>query len=97
MVIPKKIHFAGQNYKVSEVSNLTSDDGVWGRTDFYNCLIDIDKDLAVGFKEETLIHELMHIAYWHTSNKLTKEGEEDIIKPWSLNIYGILKDNNLLK
>lgn len=47
--------------------------------------------------EETFIHELMHIAYRNIKSDLKENEEENLVKAWSKNIYGILKDNNFLK
>lgn len=98
MKIPKKIHFAGFDYKVSIVKDLDGGDN-WGRTLQGKGTIHLEKDMSQDKQEQTFIHELMHIALRHTTGweKLTTDEEERLVKAWSMNIYGILKDNKLLK
>jgi len=98
MKIPKKVHFAGFDYKVYIVKDLDGGDS-WGRTLQGKGTIHLEKDQSRDKMEQTLIHELVHIALRHTTGweKLTSEDEERLVKAWSMNIYGILKDNNLLK
>lgn len=96
MKIPKEIKFMGCRYQISEVTHLDNGDA-WGRTDLNRNKIFLESEIPEDLKQEVLIHELMHVAYKHTSNILTDEQEESVISPWSANIYGILKDNNLLR
>ena len=96
MKIPKKIHFCGRDFEIIELDNLDAGDN-WGRTEMGESKIFLDKRMSQSKKEETFLHELMHLAYRATSNELSHKTEEKIIKPWSTNLYGILKDNNLLK
>lgn len=96
MKIPKKIHFSGFDYEIVEVEKLDGTES-WGRTQLDQGKIFIEKNMSKDKKEETFIHELLHIAYRHTANGLSNEDEEKLVKAWSLNMYGILKDNNLFK
>ena len=94
MKIPKRIHFAGRNYTVELVNELDGEDS-WGRTDMQRQKIFIERNMPFEHQMESLIHELMHIAWRHTFSNFNKEEEKT--KAWAMNIYGILKDNNLLK
>ena len=97
MKIPDKIHFAGFDYVIEEVEKLDGQENV-GRLMMTDGKIFIEKDMSEERKLETLIHECLHIAYRHTAFKqLSDDQEENIIKPWTMNLYGILKDNDLLK
>ena len=96
MKIPSTIHFAGFDFKIIETANLDVGEN-WGRTDMARQEIHLNALLHPQKKIETLIHELIHIAYRHTSNELDEKIEEHIVKPWSKNIFGILRDNNLLR
>lgn len=98
MKIPKNIHFAGFDYTVEEIEKLDGEDS-WGRTMMKDRTIFLEKSMNKQNKEETLIHELLHIALRHSTGreKLSHDEEEKLVKAWSMNIYGILKDNNLLK
>ena len=57
----------------------------------------LDKKAIQSKKEETFLHELIHLAYRATTNELDDKLEERIVKAWSWNIYGILVDNDFLK
>lgn len=96
MKIPKKIHFCGRNYSVKEQLGLDGDRNL-GTTMLDKGQILIEEDIPQEAKEETFIHELLHIAYYHSGDILSHEDQEKIVKAWAKNIYGILKDNNLLK
>lgn len=96
MNIPKKIHFAGFNYTIEFVEKLDGAES-WGRTMLGDGKIFLEKGMTTEKQEQILIHELMHIAYRHTTNELEGKQEETIVNAWSMNIYGILKDNGLLK
>lgn len=97
MRIPKKVHFAGFDYSVTFTKRLDGGDS-WGKTDTHSQEIQLEKDMPKNRQEQTFIHELMHIALRHTTGweKLTLDEEERLVKAWSMNIYGILKDNKLL-
>lgn len=98
MKIPKKIHFSGFDYKVRFEKDLEGGE-IWGRTTAKNQEIVLEEDVHLQKQEQTFIHELMHIAFKHTNGweKFSGDEEERMVKSWSMNIYGILKDNNLLK
>ena len=98
MKIPKNIHFCGFDYKVALTDRLDGGDS-WGRTDTHALTIDIEKNMPAQKQEQTFIHELLHVAFRHTQGweKIATEDEEKLIKAWAMNIYGILKDNKLLK
>ena len=97
MKIPKKIHFSGFDYKVIEKEKLDGGENL-GRAMIQEGEIYLEKNVSEQVKLETLIHELLHITYRHTAHKqISDDQEENIIKPWSRNIYGILKDNGFLK
>ncbi len=96
MKIPKKIHFSGFDYEIKEVAKLDGSEN-WGRTQLDQGVIFLEKEMSADKKEQTFIHELLHIAYRHTFSETDTEKEEKQVKAWSMNIYGILKDNGLLE
>ena len=67
--LPKKIHYSGFDYEVIEVERLDGRE-TWGRTSFESQTIHIEKGISFQRKMQTLIHEILHIAYHHTSNVL---------------------------
>lgn len=97
MKIPKKIHYAGFNYKIKLIKDLDGETTL-GRTHRDKLEIWLESGVPQAVIEETFIHELMHIAYGHTfSDQKGAEEEEKRVNAFSKNIYGILKDNDLLK
>lgn len=96
MIIPKIVKFGGLTYKVILTENLDVGEN-WGRTDMGKQQIHLNKSAHPEKQMQTLIHELMHLAYSATAHILTEEQQEQIIKPWIINLFSILKQNNLLK
>ena len=95
MKIPKTVHFCGIDYEIVEIDDLDAGEN-WGRTMIGQGKIFLDKKSIQAKKEETFLHELIHLAYHATTNELDNKMEERIVKAWSFNLYGILVDNNLL-
>ena len=96
MIIPKKIHFCGHTYDVKLINDLDGGENL-GRTHRDKLEIHLETNVPQSTTEETFIHELMHIAYGSTFSELKGDDEENRVKAWAKNIYGILKDNDLLK
>lgn len=94
--IPVSISYNGITYKVKEVEKLDGESN-WGRTSFKNGEIHLEKQLPQDKKEQTLIHEMLHIALESTGLDWDRKKEETFVRAWSNNIYGMLKQNKLLK
>lgn len=94
--LPERIHWAGMDYSVEIVEKLDGRQS-WGRTMFDELKIRIEAEMCSERQWETLVHELMHLAYRQTANtQLGEKEEENIIKPWATNIFAVLRDNGLL-
>jgi len=93
--IPKKFHYSGFDWTVKEMNKLDGRESD-GRTMMDTHEIWLEKELTEESKLEVFIHELLHIAYRQVSHELDEKQEERLIKPYALNIYGILKDTKLL-
>ena len=96
MKIPKSIKFNGIIYPVKEVERLNGEQQ-WGQTTFKVPSISLERDLHPLVKEKVFIHELLHIAFLATGLDWDNKKEETAIHAWENSIYGILKENNLLK
>lgn len=96
MKIPKNIHWNGQDFAVKYAKELDGGDS-WGRTMLGSQHIFIEADTHRQKQEQTLIHELLHITFRGAGLDWESKQEEKAIKAWAVNIYGMLKDNNLLK
>lgn len=96
MKIPKKIHYNGIDYPIKLVERLDGEQN-WGRTGFKHPHIALEQDLNSQKREQVFIHELLHIAFDHCGLDWNRDKEEVAVRVWANNIYGILKDNKLLK
>ena len=101
MKIPKKLKVGGHTYTIT--FNKTNDEvrgkNNWGITNHELKTMYIDKEVPQSQKEETFIHELLHIVNHQTklNYELSSHKEENIVKRMAESLYTILKDNNLLK
>ena len=96
MKIPKTIHYNGIDYPVKEVERLNGE-SAWGLTTFKHPGICLESGLSKQRKEEVFIHELMHIAFDHCGLEWDSKKEENAVRVWAKNMYGILSDNGMLK
>lgn len=96
MKLPKKIRFLGIDYTVEFVDKLDHEDN-WGRTSYKTNTIRIEEELDPQRQEEVFIHELFHLACNATGIEWNRKQEEQFVDTIGKNMYGILKDNNLLK
>ncbi len=96
MKIPKQIKYNGIVYPVKIVEHLDAETNL-GRTTFKRPAICLERDMPVAVQEQTFIHELTHIAFRSVGLDWDYKKEEQAVNAWSQNIYGILKDNGLLK
>lgn len=97
--LPNKIHFCGFDYDIILRDKLEGGD-TWGRTqmDDQKIFIESGSKMTLEKQWETLFHEMLHVAFRHTGflEQISKNEEEAMVRAWSMNIFGILKDNNLL-
>lgn len=96
MKIPNKISYNGISYRVKEVEKLDGERN-WGRTSFKYNEIHLERELPIDKKEQTFIHEMLHVAFDNTGLEWENKKEERYVRAWADNIYGILKQNKLLK
>ncbi len=90
MKIPKQIKVLGHIYKIKEVNPDNKFlDVAYSRVDRLKQEIVIRDTLSRSFKEECLLHELLHACDHHDAIP------EECIQNLSCNLYQVLKDNKL--
>lgn len=102
MKIPKKLKCCGLIFQVKESQEVANSANVWGQTQFKQQKIFLEKSETQQKKEETFLHEIIHICLWQSGicqrlNRIDKDLEEDIVGSIDSHIYQILKDNKMLK
>ena len=90
MPLPTEVKVAGVTYTVEEQENLINIEDSWGRIDFFNSNIRVDKSLSDDRKEQSFIHEVVHAIFLEAGYK---EQEEDMINRVSIVLHQVLKDN----
>ena len=96
MIIPDKIKVSGVWYKI-EIAKDTSDDmneaQNRGKVVFGKGIIKILDSYFPESKNRTLLHEIIHIL----DDDFKLEFPEETIRRLAAGLYGVLKDNGLLK
>lgn len=93
MKIPKKFEFMGKTYSVAfeDLGELEK----WGITDFVACHIRIETRLPQQTKEQTFLHELLHVIIFEMgvdkALKLNNIFEEKLVNAISNGLYAALK------
>ena len=85
------LRIGGIDYSVIEYDG-DFDRNIMGREAYDKAKIFINKDMPIGKKKETLLHELLHIIY---ANAYLHPGddEERVVGALSTGLYHILADN----
>jgi hypothetical protein len=101
-MLPKKVKVMGKNFTVELTKSMDEKKGYdnWGKTDFFQNKITLDKEVNQDQLEETFIHELLHCLLSETNlNKELNEGkkieEEDFVRRLSPLLYQVLKENEI--
>lgn len=93
MRIPKKIKGYGSTYSVVQRKNLKDKDGKWdGLVSHAKRQIKIEKLQHHSDREESLLHEILHIVNRNERTKLSEKKVERI----SQGLYQVLRENKLL-
>ena len=104
MKIPNKIKVSGHVYTIEFTKHKSEERGRgnWGKTMNEDKRILIDSEIPKSQKEETFLHELLHVCM-HTSrvaydlDDKAQLTEEQIVMRLTEPLHQILKDNDLLK
>lgn len=95
MQIPKTIKILGMNYEIKEVDYIERERNLVGRFDEEMQEIRIRKDISEQFKEQTLIHELVH-GILVSMGKLELHEDEVFVTNFSNILHQIIMDNRSL-
>lgn len=98
MKIPKKLKVGSHTYTIITEKNKGElcEPKYWGKTESRNLKIYLDVNLPTSKQEETLLHEMVHIAFDQAGIDRSDAEEEYLVNAISNQLYAILKDNNLL-
>lgn len=83
----KKLKIGGQDYTIKEVSS-ASLEGDFGRVLPESLIIEINEDLPITLKQETLLHEIIHT--------INAEIDETTTQFLAHTLFQVLHDNNHL-
>jgi hypothetical protein len=105
MKIPSVIKDRGLLYTVEITDKMPEDTD--GFLSYNDCKIMINRKVCEQKILETLLHELCHLSLYGTSLRMLFKNadtlpngldvEEEFVYNFSMRLYGILKDNNLLR
>jgi len=101
MKIPKQLKCGGLIFQVKESQEVANASNVWGQTQFRQQKIFLETSETQQKKEETFLHEILHICLWQSGigsrlARIDKDLEEDIVGSIDSYLYQILKDNKLI-
>jgi hypothetical protein len=101
MKIPEHIKSIGLVWEVKQNKEISREGNCYGSTHHTTQNIYLDPELPDQKKEQTFVHELLHIAWDGSSlsrNKKFESADEEMIVDALANMmYHIFKDNDLLK
>jgi len=99
MRIPKEIKYAGHTYKVRQPTIISPKEAkkkrvsYFGQVNFQKQVIKLRSSEPQTQKEQSLMHELIHIVDHHNKGGLKEEQVEYLAK----DLYAILKSNKVIE
>ena len=93
MALPKTIKFMGYTFRVIQETEHTEEEERYGLIDYRSQTIQLNKYSTDQRKQETLVHELIHLVL----DFLKVELDEDDVGRMGHGLYAILKENGLLR
>lgn len=99
MRIPRKVYAHKKPYiiKFFDPDNFLDGNSLFGMTDFSSAVIQINRNQDRQGKEETLIHELLHVSLYLSDIKSGKHPISRFIFSSYSDIYIILRKNSIIK
>lgn len=99
MRIPKKFKIAGMTWTVKYDTAVTHDEGNFGSTHYASQTIYLDPTISKQKQEQTFLHELMHVVFWHfgLTRLFDDKQEEIIVNAASNGLYHVLLDNKIME
>lgn len=88
MKIPNRIQILGKTFRILYLNQINENSSTWGTASQSDCQIKIKKNLPRQNKEETFIHEVLHLIYDSAKVDHHNEKEVEII---SNILYQVLK------
>jgi hypothetical protein len=91
VLMAKTIDILGLTYRVVQEADPRDDwRHVWGLIDYENLIIHVKKDLPRDYKEDTLMHEIMH-GVLERLHYIDQTRDEDYVTRLGMGIYQTLK------
>lgn len=87
----KELLILGMRHKVTYFENHDNGDNAMGRSDVKKATIRICKEMGTDTKEQTILHEAIHIISDHLALSLT----ENQVCALSAGLYSFFKENKL--
>lgn len=84
-----EIDIMGVPHKIRIMKNYTPTEGMMGRGNIINSEIVIAEEMSPDMKNQTLLHEILHLVSDFTSSKL----KEDQVNAISAGLYQVIKAN----
>ena len=104
MKIPKKLKVGAHTYTVEFTKHKNEERGRynWGKTMHESKRILIDKEVPESQKDETFVHEILHLAMHESRlnydfDDKVQLTDEQVVNRMTQPLHSILKNNNLLK
>src|SRR3972149_4564333 len=94
---PVSLKIGPFTYEIRQSTNFAARHSMWGQARPAELVIEIEPDIDIGQKYQVLLHEAIHAADEHFHLGLPDEDKENAEDRLATILYGILKENNLLK
>lgn len=98
MKIPKKLKVGQHSFKINITKARDESKGSenWGKTKFSIPTIYLDQELSLSKREETFLHEIIHICFDQAGIDRDEKEEEYLVNAITNQLYPILKANKLI-
>ena len=93
MTLPKQIKVGGLTYSINLVDEPMETGEELAAVFYHKQEIRIKNNLTQGMKELCLMHELMHIVFYHVG--YYPDNDEEVIDRLSKTLYQVMVDNDL--
>ncbi len=91
-----KVYIDPFEYDVEDVQGLEADKGEWGEVVFDKCQIKIDSNLTGDFRNETILHEIVHALLRNMGEHRLSSENEKFVSALSMRLYSLLTRNSEL-
>ena len=94
--MPKKVRIGHATYEVAcnrEMDQSLVEDGLAGKSNGNLLKIAVRSNFPPATQAETLLHEILHQCLFVTGLELDTQDEEKVIRPLSMALFGVLRNN----